>query len=53
MLGHLGKEPRPFARTLGDSQDRSADLLAVGLPQFEPWHFCAHLGELTSDRDSR
>jgi hypothetical protein len=30
---------------LGDRQDRSEDLFVVGLPQFEPWHFCAHLGE--------
>jgi hypothetical protein len=45
VLGQLGKEARLFARTLGDRQDRSTDLFVVGLPQFEPWHFCAHLGE--------
>jgi hypothetical protein len=44
-LGELGKEACLFARTLGDRQDRSTDLFVVGLPQFEPWHFCAHLGE--------
>jgi hypothetical protein len=44
-LGKLGKEARLFARTLGDRQDRSTDLFVVGIPQFEPWHFCAHLGE--------
>ena len=44
-LGELGKEARLFARTLGDRQDRSTDLFVVGIPRFEPWHFCAHLGE--------
>jgi hypothetical protein len=45
ILGQVGKEARLFARALGDRQDRSADLFVVGVPQFEPWHFCAHLGE--------
>jgi hypothetical protein len=44
-LGELGKEACLFARTLGDRQDRSTDLFVVGIPQFEPWHFCAHLDE--------
>jgi hypothetical protein len=45
LLGQVGKEARLFASALGDRQDRSTDLFVVGLPQFEPWHFCAHLGE--------
>jgi hypothetical protein len=45
VLGRVGKEARLFASALGNRQDRSADLLVVGVPQFEPWHFCAHLGE--------
>jgi hypothetical protein len=45
LLGHLGKETRLFAKSLGDRQDRSANLFVVGVPEFEPWHFAAHLGE--------
>jgi len=45
VLGQLGKEVHLFARTLGERQDSSTDLFVVGLPHFEPWHFCAHLGE--------
>ena len=45
ILGQVGKEARLFAGALGGRQDRSSDLLVVGVPQFEPWHFCAHLGE--------
>jgi hypothetical protein len=45
LLGQVGKEARLFARALGARQDRSADLFVVGVPQCEPWHFCAHLGE--------
>jgi hypothetical protein len=45
VLRQLGKEARPLARTLGNRQHRSTDLFVVRLPQFEPWHFCAHLGE--------
>jgi len=45
VLGQHGKEARLFARTLGERQHSSADLFVVGLPHFEPWHFCAHLGE--------
>jgi hypothetical protein len=45
VLGHLGKETRLFATALGDRHDRSTGLFVVGAPEFEPWHFAAHLGE--------
>jgi hypothetical protein len=45
ILGSLSKETRLFARALGDRPDRSCRLFVVGLPEFEPWHFTAHMGE--------
>jgi len=45
VLGPLGRETRLFARALGGRQGPSTGLLVVGVPEFEPWHFTAHLGE--------
>ena len=44
-LGPLGKEAGVFAHALGDRRGASACLLVVGSPEFEPWHFTAHLQE--------
>jgi hypothetical protein len=45
ILGSLGKETRLFAQALGDRPDWSSRLFVVGVPDFEPWHFAAHMGE--------
>jgi len=45
ILGPLSKDTRLFAHALGDSPDSSSALLVVGDPEFEPWHFAAHMGE--------
>ncbi len=45
VLGQLGKEARLFASALGYRHDRPTELLVVGAPVFEPWHFTAHLSE--------
>lgn len=45
VLGRAFDEVRLFASALGARHDRSEALFVVGCPQFEPWHFCAHLGE--------
>ncbi len=44
-LGPLGKEAALFAGALGDPRRLASGLLVVGVPQFEPWHFAAHLQE--------
>jgi hypothetical protein len=48
VLGHAFREVTLFAHALGNRQDRSTDLFVIGAPEFEPWHFCAHLGEQAS-----
>jgi alpha-beta hydrolase superfamily lysophospholipase len=45
ILGPLAKESRLFARALGGRADASSELFIVGVPEFEPWHFTAHMGE--------
>jgi hypothetical protein len=44
-LGPLGKDARLFAGALGSRRGSSSELLVVGVPEFEPWHFVAHMGE--------
>jgi hypothetical protein len=44
-LGPLGKDARLFAGALGSRRGPSTELLVVGVPEFEPWHFVAHMGE--------
>lgn len=44
-LGPLGKDARLFAGALGSRRGSSSELLVVGIPEFEPWHFVAHMGE--------
>jgi hypothetical protein len=44
-LGPLGKDARLFAGALGSRRGLSTELLVVGVPEFEPWHFVAHMGE--------
>jgi hypothetical protein len=44
-LGPFGAETCHFARRLGDSNPSSERLFVLGTPDFEPWHFVAHLGE--------
>jgi hypothetical protein len=44
-LGPFGAETCRFARKLGDRSPSSERLFVVGTPDFEPWHFVAHLGE--------
>lgn len=45
MLGPLAVEARRFACALGDRPSPPEGLLVVGDPDFEPWHFTAHLAE--------
>jgi hypothetical protein len=45
ILGPLAKDSRAFARALGGRSASSSELLIVGVPEFEPWHFTAHMGE--------
>ena len=44
-LGSLGFETLQFASALGGRRDISDGLLVVGTPEFEPWHFVAHMTE--------
>jgi hypothetical protein len=44
-LGPFGTETCRFARKLGDPSRSSERLYVLGTPDFEPWHFVAHLGE--------
>jgi hypothetical protein len=44
-LGPFGAEACRFARKLGDPNPSSQRLFVLGTPDFEPWHFVAHLGE--------
>ncbi|MGD0391147.1 MAG: hypothetical protein ABSC41_00735 [Acidimicrobiales bacterium] len=44
-LGPFGAETCRFARKLGDTSPSSERLFVLGTPDFEPWHFVAHLGE--------
>ena len=44
-LGSFGAETYHFARKLGDPNPSSDRLFVLGTPDFEPWHFVAHLGE--------
>lgn len=48
LLARTGVEVRQFAQALGGRREHPADLLIVGVPGFEPWHFTAHLGEQAS-----
>jgi hypothetical protein len=48
ILGPLAKDSRLFARALGDRSGSSSELLVVGSPEFEPWHFVAHMSEQAS-----
>jgi hypothetical protein len=48
LLARTGVEVRQFAQALGGRRERPTDLLIVGTPDFEPWHFTAHLGEQAS-----
>jgi hypothetical protein len=45
ILGPLAKDSRLFAQALGDRSGSSSELLVVGVPEFEPWHFTAHMAE--------
>ncbi|MGA2306563.1 MAG: hypothetical protein ABSH29_20610 [Acidimicrobiales bacterium] len=44
-LGDLGVQTVHFAGALGGSREESNRLLVVGTPEFEPWHFVAHMSE--------
>ena len=44
QLGQFGLESQRFAQVLG-GQERSLRLFVLGSPDFEPWHFTAHLAE--------
>ena len=44
-LGPFGAETYRFARKLGERPTSSQRLFVIGTPDFEPWHFVAHLGE--------
>jgi hypothetical protein len=45
LLDRAGVDVRHYARSLGARQERSGQLVIVGVPDFEPWHFTAHLSE--------
>jgi hypothetical protein len=49
-LGPFGAETCQFAKKLGDPSPLSERLFVLGTPDFEPWHFVAHLGEQASRR---
>jgi len=44
-LGDLGVETLHFAKALGGRRYTTDRLLVIGTPEFEPWHFVAHLAE--------
>jgi hypothetical protein len=44
-LGELGVQTVHFAGALGGRREESNRLLVVGTPEFEPWHFVAHMSE--------
>ena len=44
-LGQLGADARGFGRTLGRRSSTPNHLFVIGTPDWEPWHFVAHLGE--------
>jgi hypothetical protein len=44
-LGELGVQTVQFAGALGGRREESNRLLVVGTPEFEPWHFVAHMSE--------
>ena len=44
-LGDLGVQTVQFAGALGGRRETSSGLLVVGTPEFEPWHFVAHMSE--------
>jgi len=44
-LGPFGAETCRFASKLGGPSPSSERLFVLGTPDFEPWHFVAHLGE--------
>ena len=44
-LGDLGVQTVHFAGALGGRREESNRLLVVGTPEFEPWHFVAHMSE--------
>lgn len=44
-LGPLGIDTLHFARALGGRRNTSDRLVVIGTPEFEPWHFVAHLAE--------
>ncbi len=51
-LGTLGIETLHFAHALGGRRYTSDRLMVIGTPEFEPWHFVAHLAE-EAKRDRR
>ncbi len=53
LLARTGVEVRQFAQALGGRREHPGDLLIVGVPGFEPWHFTAHLGEQASRHGRR
>jgi hypothetical protein len=52
QLGTLGLDALDFAHVLGGRRAVSDRLFVVGTPEFEPWHFVAHLAE-EAKRDQR
>jgi hypothetical protein len=48
LLARTGVEVRQFAQAVGRRSEHPSDLLIVGVPEFEPWHFTAHLAEQAS-----
>jgi hypothetical protein len=51
-LGDLGVQTLHFAGVLGGRGEESNRLLVMGTPEFEPWHFVAHMSE-ESERQGR
>ena len=52
QLGALGIDTLHFAHVLGGRRYTSDRLMVIGTPEFEPWHFVAHLAE-EAKRDRR
>ena len=49
-LGGLGRDARGFGRTLGSGSADVGNLMIVGTPTYEPWHFTAHLADEATRR---
>jgi len=50
-LGPIGQESRRFGHALGRGCRGAGQLMIVGTPTYEPWHFTAHVAEEAERRN--